>query len=266
MMSNRGGIATLAGIKYEIKVVLYEMPRLLRGEVKHLRYQPLSSAIDSSQKPKEVFADDLAILFSDDKSCYCQAKHNTTEANWTIKRLIDEGVLQQFVEQYRNAPDSILRFTSNITAVPLVNAAAYARQAISIDEFIARWNREIETSCTSMIERLKGLDICLPELWELLKQVECELLPENVVDRVIGDYAFDHYQDPDKFLGVLKNLIENNPGAIIDYRKVTSALEERGLYLHLEFGGASRHPAASAGINYAIPGIQTTRARANEAV
>ena len=111
------------------------------------------------------------------------------------------------------------------------SAATYARQAISIDEFTAHWTQEIKASCVSITERLKALDIRLPELWELLQQVECELLPENVVDRVIGNYAFENYQDPDKFLGVLKNLIENNPGAIIDYRKVTSALEEKGLYL-----------------------------------
>ena len=81
MMSNRGGIATLSGIKYEIKLVLYEIPRLLREEIKHLRYQPLSSAIDISQKPTEIFTDDFAILFSDSKRCYSQAKRNAADAN-----------------------------------------------------------------------------------------------------------------------------------------------------------------------------------------
>lgn len=227
-MSNRGGIATLNGIKYEIKAVLYEIPKLLRGQVKSLRYQPLSSALKTSTRmPKQISTDDFAILSSNEQSCYCQAKCNTTFSDWTIKRLFAEGVLQQFLQQHRDIPNSLLRFVSNLPTQPLKNLAQYAQQAISPDEFSNNWTNDVKENSKCITE---NLDINITELWQMLQKIECIHLTEDLVDRYISDYASERYTDTDKFVSVLKKLIEDNPGRLIDCDKVIAVLEEKGLY------------------------------------
>ncbi len=227
VMSSQGGIATLNGIRYEIKVVLYEIPRLLRGEIKTLRYQPLSSALEPSQTPKTIFTDDMSFLDGTGQNYYCQAKHNTKDADWTILRLINEGVLEQFLRQYRNTPECRLRLTSNLPAQPLNGLAEYARQAISTKEFTSNWTQQIEKDCKCISENLKA---DCGELWEMLKKVECIHLTNDTADRYIWDYACQQYQAPEKFISVIKDLIENNPSAIINYEKIQKKLEDNGLY------------------------------------
>jgi hypothetical protein len=223
----RGGIATLTGIKYEIKAVLYEIPKLLRGEIKSLRYQPISSALKSTDAPKKISADDFAIVDANEQGYYCQAKHNTRDPHWTVIRLISEGVMEQFLRQHKSTPDGMLRFVSNLPANPLKSLAEHAKQSVSYAEFKQTLTDQWKIECEAMTAKL---NVEIPELWGMLQKVECILLPPQVIDDRIGDYAHERYKDADKFVLVLGDFIENNPGRLIDREMIRKVLEEKGLY------------------------------------
>jgi len=134
-MSQHGGISTLIGVRYEVQFGVYKISDLLEEHLTAIRYQPLTSALSADQLPQKVFVDDYSVQDAKGDKSFFQVKHNSKDASWTINRLINEGVLDQFWNQHCSEPKCNLFFVSNIPAPHLKNLAERARQSISLEEF-----------------------------------------------------------------------------------------------------------------------------------
>jgi len=203
-MSQFGGISTLKGVRYEVQFGVYKIRDLLEGLVTAIRYQPLTSALSSDQLPQKVFVDDYSVLDAGEKKSFFQVKHNSKDASWTINRLINEGVLQQFWKQHYMEPECNLFFISDIPAPNLKSLAEQARQSISLEEFEQTLNEQMQNDSQQIINKL---EINLQDIWLLMKAVDFILLTEAQMQTRILDYAGGRYSDPEKFALVLKDLI-----------------------------------------------------------
>lgn len=226
-MTNQGGLSTLQGVKYEIKAVLHEIPRLLRDEIKTIRYQPLSTALTSQSPPQKIYTDDYSYCDSVDNNFYCQAKTNKADRDWTIKNLIGRGVISQFYQQFKSLPNCKLNFVSNLPAQRLNNLTEFAKQAISLEEFKATFTQQRKSDFESLSGDLKIEDL---SLWEFLKQISCIHLTEAMMDRIIFDYASNNYKDANKFVMSVTQFIENNPSVLIDKETIIRELQRNGLF------------------------------------
>lgn len=227
-MTIQGGISTLQGVRYEVQAVLYEIPELIEGKIKTLRYQPLSSALLPNEEIKKIFTDDYS--FADSKGIvhFCQAKHNYVNPDWTIRRLLREGVIQQFLQQHHQTPAGILRLVSNLPAQRLQNLAECAKRAISPAELIGSLNDQGTTDAKVIISEI---NVDESELWMMLQKVQCVHLTEESIDRMLTHYISDRYRDGEKFILVIKNFIENNPGRAITKSDIEEELGKKGLFI-----------------------------------
>jgi hypothetical protein len=226
-MANKGGISTLKGVKYEIQAVLYEIPDLLNGQLKAIRYQPVSSALSPSQLPTDVFVDDYSTETEDGTKSFFQAKQNTKDNGWTILRLLNEGVIQAFWKQHCEEPESRLFFVSNIPAQPLQNLADHARQTASPEEFQQRAKKDIHDDTAQVIEKL---EIPMQGLWNMLRRANHRLQTDDMMQKRIMDYASGRYADVNKFTLVLRDLIEKSPGTLLTQNVTLSHLKDKGLF------------------------------------
>ena len=226
-MSSKGGISTSRGVHYEVQAVIYEIPDLLDGRLRAIRYQPVSSALSANRLPADVFVNDYSSETEDEKKSFFQAKQNTKDNGWTIRMLLNEGVLQAFWKQHCEEPEGGLFFVSNIPAQPLQKLSDHARQTVSPEEFQQQFTKEIQGYATQVI---KKLGISMPELWNMLQNAGHRLQTEDMMQRRIIDYASERYSDVDKFALVLKDLIESSTGALLNRDKVLCQLREKGLF------------------------------------
>lgn len=226
-MSQHGGISTLIGVRYEVQFGVYKIPDLLEEHLTAIRYQPLTSALSSDQLPQKVFVDDYSVQDAKGDKSFFQVKHNSKDASWTINRLINEGVLDQFWNQHCSEPKCNLFFVSNIPAPHLKSLAERARQSISLEEFEQTLNKQMQTDSQQIINRL---GINLQELWLLMKAVDFTLLTEPQMQTRVSDYADGLYGDPDKFALVLKDLVENWIGSLLSRDIVIKQLDDKGLF------------------------------------
>ena len=227
-MSSKGGISALKGVRYEVQAVLYEMPDLLDGRLKAIRYQPVSSALSASQLPIDVFVDDYSTETKDGEKNFFQAKQNTTDNGWTILRLSKEGVIQSFWKQYCEEPESRLFFVSNIPAQPLQKLAEHARQTTSSEEFQEQFTKGTQGDAAQIIEKL---NITMRELWKMLRNTDHRLQTEDQMQKRIIDYACERYADIDKFALVLKDLVEKSPGTLLVQDAALRHLKKKELVL-----------------------------------
>lgn len=226
-MATRGGIHTLKGVCYEVLGVLYEMPGLLDGRLKTLRYQPASSALSSDQPPSKVFADDYAFEDKDGLKHYCQAKRNARDASWTVNRLLREGVIGQFWEQHKAVPGCHLVFVSNVPAPGLQDLAERSRESVSSAELTGGLPVALKEEMDRIVETL---EISPEGCWELLKATEHRLLTEKQIDEYIANYACNRYSDTDKFALTLKDLVERSAGRLLTGKVIVQYLERKGLF------------------------------------
>ena len=226
-MSQFGGISTLKGVSYEVQFGVYKMLDLIEGRVTEVRYQPLTSALSSDQLPQEVFANDYSILDAGGKKSFFQVKHNSKDTSWTINRLINEGVLQQFWKQHCIEPECNLVFVSNSPAPNLENLAEQASQSISSEEFRKTLNKQKHKDSQQIIDKL---GINLKDTWLLMKDVCFILLTEAWMKTHILDYAGGRYRDPEKFALVLKDLIEEKAGSPLSRDFLEERLKNHGLF------------------------------------
>lgn len=227
IMTSKGGISTLEGVRYEVQAVLYEMPDLLNGRLVTIRYQPASSSLSTDQQPTDIFTDDYSIEDIYGRKSFFQAKQNTKDSAWTIRRLLAEGVLGQFWRQYNVEPQSKLFFVSNISAPQLQRLADHARQDISPDEFRKTLTKEMQRHAKNISE---DLEISWQDLYNLLKRVNHRLLTEDYIQRRITDYAYQRYTDVDKFVLAIRDFIEKCPGSLMTQHRVSDYLEKHGLF------------------------------------
>jgi tetratricopeptide (TPR) repeat protein len=232
-MTSRGGISTLKGVQYEVRAVLYEMPDLLNGRLAAIRYQPASSSLSASQPPTGIFTDDYSTKDEYGEKCFFQVKQNTRDSSWTVRRLLDEGILRQFCEQYIAEPQSKLFFVSNIPAPQLQQLTDRARQTISPDEFQETLTKEMRKHVKQIIE---ALGVSWKDLHDLLKRAEHRLLTEEQIQKRITDYASGRYTDIGNFALAIKDLVEKSPGVLLTRNKVLGYLKNRV---------SSRHPMTS---------------------
>ncbi len=226
-MSQHGGISTLIGVKYEVQFGTYKIRDLLEGELSVIRYQPVSSALSSDQLPGNIYVDDYAIQNISGEKSFFQVKHNTKDRSWTIHRLIAEKVLYQFWNQHCKEPEARLIFVSNIVAPNLQNLADHARRSISSGEFEKTLTKQMDTDVQQIIGHLK---INMNDLWLLMQSSYSDFLPEPHMQTIISDYSKIHYGDPDKFVLVLKDLIETSVSSPLTKDLVIKHLEDKGLF------------------------------------
>lgn len=226
-MTNTGGISTLKGVRYEIQAVIYEMPDLLEDRLVDIRYQPASSSLSVDQPPTGIFVDDYATQDEKGQKSFYQAKQNTKDSSWTVNRLLSEGVLRQFCDQHNVEPQSKLFFVSNIPAPQLQTLADHARQTISPDEFQRTLKQGMQKEA---IRILNTLEITWENLWPLFKTVNHRLLTQDQIEKRILDYASERYADLNKFILVLKELIEKSPGSLVSRDTAIACLENKGLF------------------------------------
>lgn len=226
-MTQHGGISTLTGVRYEVQFGVYKIPDLLEGHLSAIRYQPLTSAISPNQLPQKTFVDDYLVQDAKGDKSFFQVKQNAKDASWTINRLINEGVLDQFWNQHCSEPQSNKVFVSNIPAPRLRNLADLARRSTSLVEFEQTLSRQMKSDSERII---KKLGIAMQDLWSLMKAVDFNLLIEEQTRTRIADYAAERYSDPDKFALVLKALIETSAGHALTRDIVIKHLEDNKLF------------------------------------
>ena len=223
----QGGISTLMGVRFEIKAVLYELPDLLEGRIKSIRYQPLSSAISPVEPPSKVDVDDYSVEDESGQRRYVQVKQNTQNATWTVNRLLNEGVITQFWGQHKTDPKSLLIFVSDKPAPRFKSLADYARRSISSEEFLSKATQQIKKDASEITEYL-GTDI--QKLREMLKVTDHLLLTEEFVNKRLRDFGSGRYSDVEKFALVLKDVVEQSPGKALTKDVIEDELEKKGLF------------------------------------
>jgi len=226
-MATRGGISTLKGIRYQLKVVLYYIPAVLRGEVETVRCEPRSAALSPQDEPSPVLLDDFSMLYPDGRKVFGQAKSTESHANWTVSRLQKEGVLEQLAEQHEMDSQAELQFVSNARSTSLEALSDRARECISSREFVGNLGKELREELEDVAQGTARP----PEFWwSALRRVKVVLLTECHIEELIRNYAAGRYRDVDKFVAVLRREIEENPGTAFTRQLLLSALEKAGLF------------------------------------
>jgi len=225
-MTTSGGISTLTGIRYQVKVVMYHLIGVLRGDVQMVRYEPRSSALSTREEPSPVHLDDFSVLLASGRKVFGQAK-STEKPNWTPTRLHNEGVLQQFFDQHQEEPEAELRFVSNARSTCLEGLSERARQSVSSQEFIGSLSEKLRGE----LEDIAGKTATTPDWWwSVLKCVKVLTLNEAHIEQQIRNYASDRYPDAEKLVALLRGTIEERPGAELTNERLLSVLENAGLF------------------------------------
>ncbi len=226
-MADSGGTSTFEGIKYEIQFGVYKLLDILNGNIVTLRYQPPTTALSSTQIPNEIYIEDYSTQEKNGEKLFFQAKSNSKDNSWTIKRLITEKVLTQMFKQHQNEPNSTLIFVSDTPSKALGRVADQAKKSLSTIEFDKILTKETRQYTQQIVSSLK---INFQEIWELLRHVETLWLTEQQIQDRITDYASYRYGDSTKFKFVLKDIIENTAGSIITKDLVVDRLTKFGLF------------------------------------
>ena len=106
--------------------------------------------------------DDLVVRRSDETVRYEQVKERAPRGSWTALRLIDEGILDQFIRQYRADPNSDLVFYTGSVASDFREVVERARNASANhprDELgrqaaDTEWSRRLTKGQHSFVDRL----------------------------------------------------------------------------------------------------------------
>lgn len=226
-----GGIATLEGIRYELQVVLYHAPDLLKGDIVSLRYQlPPSASMNGDLAPTRTFLDDFALQDPHGHEKFYQAKKKTAGSTWTIKALAREGVLRQMYNQHVSTPSATVCFVSNIESTKLVQLIKAAKASANVAEFLDNLPKHLNAELKEIRNHLKVEKATELKILSMMQHAESARRTEEDVLSRVKDFAADRYGDPIKFIHVIKDYFERNPGRLITKELLTEELVKHGLF------------------------------------
>lgn len=128
-----GGISAKIGLDYEVLWATKHLMQVMRGQYQSIVYEKIS---------ERSAGFDFCVTENGGKRRWYQSKLHSRHNNWTAKALLQNGVLNTFVEKLIYEPDSVCYFVTEDGCKELRDSCDRARLVENLQEF--RSNSSIE--------------------------------------------------------------------------------------------------------------------------
>ena len=133
-MPRKGGQATTYGIDYQAWYIAFKLVDVLLEENKILKPESNFFTDIVSGELRKTAVDDILFYSENDYNFINVKSHAPSGVNWTVKKLISQGVFKQFKKQYEEDPNSNLVFVSQHSCTLFSEVFPRVSQLDSISE------------------------------------------------------------------------------------------------------------------------------------
>lgn len=213
-----GGAANRAGIAYENLWIVFRVAQMLEGTVSALRLEPPGRAGTGIELTVVVDGVEWGEQTKD------------TQRNWTITRLIREGVLGDAKVQIADL-GRCFRFVASSAANDLGTLANRARKCESFAEFGGAIGSDLRDR---LAEVAREWDVSETDAWPLLRKVEVQQVSVDALRlNVDSKLRLLYGDDPDRVMDVVLKFCEQHIHETVTAPQVSAHLESAGLVRRL---------------------------------
>ena len=218
-----GGAADKAGNRFEHLWVVLRISEMLEGKVSRIRPEPPGQAGVGIEMELDI----------DGVTWGEQVKD--TAGNWTINKLVREGVLTAAKVQIDLGRSFCLVASSSADALEtLADRARRAESFAEYGEFLGADRR------THLAQIAEAWQVSQEDAWLLLQKVKVEQVSANMLERHVANTLRRLYaDDPDLIIGALRNFCEQHVHQAITPPKVSGFLESKGFKRQLIVGDSA---------------------------
>jgi len=220
-MSIAGGIAGKMGDTYEAKWIARHLLDVIEGKAEWIKYEGVSP-------------EDAGFEFSVSRNGiieWHQNKRTISNGNWTIKKLSDEGIFENFKRNLIADKTCKSVFVSQDSASQLREITSDSRIANSYDEFKKEIANKEQKQIIDELEKVWNING--EEAWKMLKRIEVITIPEcEVVNYIeaVGQYIFETPQSG--YFPELREYLNSNFNKKITAEVVKAEINNTNLVLN----------------------------------
>lgn len=228
-MSRKGGPSTANGVSYQALAIVRKFFDIYSGEIDSIRAEVPPKADFGEDNLIKVEVDDFVVC-KDNIRHYYQVKSNSPGGgNWTISKLLQEDILQDFAKQVILDKGCSCCLVSPSNCLLLDDIASRAEEAVGVDEFIHNLTGKQKAVVEEALERLR---MSREQLFYLLCHCKLEIRSKQQFEQELNSLAKIHFAEPRTALDALFRLAVNamEIGGIVDLDYLKAFLVEQSAF------------------------------------